>query len=302
MTAPYVWKKKPKELRVYPNAVNFVKYIAMNPCADPFPVLVETFLPAFLQLWISLSILDAEDVAIEQMRTFPRYGPGVKYRRGSKHLSRKGTPEKPLHRTKLPPWDGARNPYAKSFTTFLFYLTGPLEKIGFAMLFYNAGDRFFYNWTYMLKARRYCTADPNLGPFQRRMGTGVVLFSTSGVSITLAELIQNRGGWANGPESVRLPGSRRYRIILSGEFRSTATNLPGCILHLRATIFGGFFLNEYSEPTTLNNETWTNMFVTADLDATFLVGSDLGWFTTSESAPVGPADARNVIVTAFALA
>jgi len=299
--APHVWKKKPKERRVYPSAQNFVKYIAFNHCADPFPLLVQTFIPCFLQLWISLSIWDLEDVALERLRQYPRYSPSGGPKRGSKHLSRKGTKVEPLHRRVLAGYQGPKHPYAKTLTTALFYISGPLEKIGFAMLLYGASDRFFYNWTYLLKQRRYCTSDPNNGPLQRSLSSDVVLFNIGESPLALPTLIQNRAGWTGNAFGHQLPGSKRYQCILSGEFRSFADQLPNCILRMNFTWLGLTIKVADSEPTTLNSESFTPMMVETTFDASLLVSVNVDWMTTNPLAPVGVADARNCLLTIYGI-
>jgi len=299
--APHVWQKKQHERRVYPSAQNFVKYIAFNHCADPFPLLVETFIPAFLQLWVSLSIWDLEDVALERLRSYPRYSPSGTAKRGSNHLSRKGTKTEPLHRRVLAGYEGVKHPYAKTLTTFLFYLTGPLEKIGFAMLLYGASDRFFYNWTYLLKQRRYCTSDPNAGPFQRKLSSDVVLFNMGESPLALPDLIQNRAGWTNSAFNITVPGTRRYQVILTGEFRSFADTLPGCILRINFTALSITWLVADSEPTELNSRDFTPMMVQAQFDASLLVNVNIDWMTFNPLAPVGVADARNCLITIYAI-
>jgi len=301
MAAPHVWTKHKKSLRVFPNAVNFIKFIAMNPCANPFALLVETFIPAFLMLFITISSMEWEDVAIDQLRTYPRYGPGRPASRGFRHMSRKGTASQPLHRKVLSGFAGPEKPYTKTLTTALYYITSPLEKLGFAMLLYGATDRFFYNWTSMLKQRRYCTADPAKGPFQRSKANDVVLFNIAESVVSLDTLIQNRAGWSNNPFGITLPGSQSYQVIFSGEYRSFADTLPGCMLLINRTWAGLFTATTRSDPVTLNKDSYTAMSVQTTINAELLTSVFVDWSTENPLAPIGPADARNQLVTIWAL-
>ena len=48
--------------QLFPKAANFAQEIVVNGCARPWFVYVKTFVPAFLKLWLTLAILDLEDI------------------------------------------------------------------------------------------------------------------------------------------------------------------------------------------------------------------------------------------------
>ena len=82
--------------RLFEGQINFVKFLQFHPCADPMPILVETFFPCALRLAIDLYLYDAEDVAREVMRGYPKGGVGKPAARGLRHSFKKGDKDKPM--------------------------------------------------------------------------------------------------------------------------------------------------------------------------------------------------------------
>ena len=105
----------------YPKTQNFIRSQLMNPCAKPWWVWVETFLPAFLNLVIVVSLLDINDAIRAR---------GKKISAGSKMASGRGRGGKRVIVIKGIKIEIER--YQQKGLRTLLIVTQPLEFIGLA--------------------------------------------------------------------------------------------------------------------------------------------------------------------------
>lgn len=199
---------------------NFIKTIVTHPCADPWFVLIETFLPAALKLGWTLTAPDWEDILRGYAEGYARLGKGG---RGG----RKGH----APRVQLPV-RGPVLPYQVSnlLRTTLF-ITKPLETLGWWWLVWNATDEFWSDWNSLLLHNAYCTADPTTGPLQQYSNDLNVFFSPGQQSAGLPLIEQDRAGWAHNAFGCNVPGGA-YAVVFTAQWTRDASlgELPGCKL------------------------------------------------------------------------
>lgn len=194
-----------------PNTANFIHEFQYNSCSRPFWVYAATGIPAFLELWLTLSILDLEDLA--RMKGFnisnkalapSRRGP----RRGGLVLPR-----------------GVRLPserYAALGLRTLLIVTIPLEIIGFTMLAYYATDRFFYRWTSLLENIK-CKGEAFT--LMRNNSDFGVFPNSVGGAIALTEVLSTAPIYSDGSFSTGVPLGV-YNVYLALEIDGVAPSNP----------------------------------------------------------------------------
>lgn len=164
-----------------PGAANFFEEVVYDGCSRPFWVYLKTGLPAFIELWFTLSILDFEDIV--RSRGFSESGKDLgKGRRGRRHGG-----------LKLPKGDSAPiKRYDALGLRTLLILTIPLEVVGFGLLLYHATDQFFYRWTSLIEQIQCSGASNTL----MRSGTDVqVIASHAGRAVALPQVVNVTGSW-----------------------------------------------------------------------------------------------------------
>lgn len=182
----------PEPSQIFPNEINFIKTIVAHPCARPWYVWVETFLPAFLLLFLTVQLFDVEDAIRAHGEMITRDKKGGKKKR---------------HTGKVPT-GGARtrtNRWSQGALKTLLVVTKPLELVGFTWLLYSAVDQFFFNWQTLLEKSTFCEQPIESGPMQRVRGVGFISFVEFGSTIIMTSLRQNRGAWATNVFTVELP-------------------------------------------------------------------------------------------------
>ena len=175
-------------------ANNFLKQVLVNDCARPWYVYVETFVPAFIELLITVHFFDLEDL-MRARAQFVAGTPGSGPKRGMKHTRKqraKVTATRPQRAFRA----GLRT---------LLVITAPLEALGFAYLLYFASDRFWQNWTSLIMKSEFCLQPINAGPVSRSRGAGTIGILTSCDATPMPVLEQNRPGWGTNAFHVELP-------------------------------------------------------------------------------------------------
>lgn len=186
-----------------PGTTSFMKSILYHRCARPWYVYVETSIPALIELVITVTIPDFNDLVRARGEGIVSAKPGPGGRR-KRHLARPVLGSRKTEKEK----------YARGGLKFLLTITKPLEFIGFTFLLYFAIDRFFYNWQIALDNTRYCTEEIPTGPLIRS-GSGFRAFpSGAGGLFQLVTLEQNRAGWGSTNVGCDLPEGV-YSVILA---------------------------------------------------------------------------------------
>lgn len=282
--------------RFLPGTKNFVETVMFHPCADPMPLLVQTFFPAALKMAFTLYTFDLFDIAQNRLRDYPRLRmPRTPSRAGS-HLAKKKEPKRAFSRRLIDAHKGVYHPYAKTLTSFLFYLTWPLERLGLAILLYNAVDDFFYDWQYLLIEAGYCTFPANTGPLVRYTTEGSQIFPIGDAPVSCVTLEQNRASWPSTATAVTVP-TGTFTVIFSMDVKSVGAYLGGIYLQVGISLGGVTPFYEQSAPAFVNNETWTPIFVTATFTNNLFAFAQIEWKAGSFAAPVGLCEFKNARVT-----
>jgi len=264
-------------IKLFEGQTNFVKFLRFHPCAEPLPILVETFFPCFLQMAIDLYIIDEQDVAMNTLKEYPRYGKGKAAARGQRHSFKKEKSGKQLTRRQVKNVPFLHKPIIKGTTTFLYNVAAPLEKIGFVMMFYSAVDKFFYNWTTLLAHRGYCELPAFTGPLQRSANAGAQIASPGGNPVSMPNLLQNRGAWpSNATGAGLLPGE--YTVIWQAKVKNnTTTYMPGLRLKLSQGSFPIALNVEHSDPVDIAPGDEADLVLSCVIDFPVFVLNGIWW-------------------------
>jgi len=211
--------------------MNWVKYILTHRCADPYFVLLETFLPAFVAMMYNLTLPDWKDI----LRDFAE-----KYERGGFGRSGSGVIKSHISRGKTVAKRGPE-PYGRfNGLRLTLFLTQPQETIGWWISVYSESGLFWKRWQTLLEQQRYCT-DDRPGPFQRTDPAAAYAFNPTEGAVLLDFLEQNRDGWANNNVFVSLPPGE-YIAIFVCQIDPNFSNLAqqDCYLWLQPSDFGLF--------------------------------------------------------------
>jgi len=257
---------------LFPKAQNFVADIVVHGCARPWFIYVTTFVPAFLQLFLTITILDLEDLLRDYAKqiTRPRAGSG----RQTTHRY------KPSLRQDL----RTTNRWSQKGLKTLLIVTEPLEIIGFAWLLYGASERFFYNWQSALEKSVFCEDSGQAGPFQRsRPPGGNLVINQTGAAVPCVSLDQNRSEWSNTVIRVDLPRGQ-YTAIFSVSIAGPLGGITGVRAQMRLTGSLG--------PTVVQGGSgdldWMeqgDFIVSADF--TLFIGGSAVWELAGPAVPVG---------------
>lgn len=283
---------KPKQLRVLPEVQNFAKFIMTHPCADPFPILVETFFPAALQFAMMIYIPQWEDIAMLRFQEYPRYGKGRSPLRAGSHASRKEKKGKPISRALAPNQGFTANKYVAGLTTFLHYFVGPIETIGLWWTVFEATDKFAYTWQTLLEQREYCSGNPNSGPLQLYNPSGTQLFTSTGAVSALPVTLQNRAGWGHTPFDAGLPVGQYYGWF-SISVKAVNNAIPNAWVQIDVVSIPGINRTFKGANTTISAEVWTDLIVTFYFDAPLAVTNAINWSCWQGQTGTGPCDMRD---------
>jgi len=179
-------------LELFRKQANFIKTFLVHPCARPWYIWVQTFVPSFIKLLITVNLFDIEDLIRGHGEDIVREKGG---RGGKKHTPRIKTQGQP---TRADRWS------QKGLKTLLV-VTSPLEKIGFTWLIFSAVDQFFYDWQTLLELSDFCNSPIESGPLQLSRGPGFVSIVIGFIPVILNIEPQNRAGWPHSTLSANVP-------------------------------------------------------------------------------------------------
>jgi len=276
-------------IKLFPKANNFIKYMVSHPCAEPWSVLAETFVPCFLKFAATVYFFDINDIAIERLRQIDDFTSAPRKKRGKKWGRTRAVRDIMAGKSFV---TKAVNPYSRinsGLTKTLLTVSAPLEPIGFIWLMYSATDQFFYDWTTLLQYRDYCSSNPSTGPLQRNQPVGSGLFNTSRPSLAFQFLIQNRGGWSSTQVGAVLPANS-YVAIFSLEAKTNFGTITNAYLWLELRVAGVLVGSWESPRVTINQDDWTGIICNAEFNSKLAFSSDIAWGMGSDDAPVGACD------------
>ena len=276
----------PTGLGFFPKAENFAHEIVVHGCARPWFVYVETFVPAFLKLVLTITFLDLEDI----LRDFAKIEARQKLTSGGRGYGHRYKPTVSQQATRM-------QRYSQKGLKTLLIVTEPLEIIGFAWLLYAAGDQFFYDWQLLLERSVFCSDSGVGGPFQRsRPGGSNIGVLPEGVITPLPTFEQNRAEWTNTSISVSLPfGS--YRAFFTVTVHGPNGGISGVQAQLRLPFGSGLFIR--SEPADIAEGQTATLL--AEGEFFVAIGGNLVWELKGPAVPVGLlCDGGHVIVMAQA--
>ncbi len=179
-------------IELFKNEANFIKSIILHPCARPWYIWVETFLPAFLKLLITVTLFDIEDAIRAHGESIVRDRKGKKSKRHTPRIKTTGQPR-------------TVDRWAQKGLKTLLVVTEPLEKIGFTWLLFSAVDEFFYDWQTLLELSDFCNSPIESGPLQLARGPGFVSFVVGFIPVILNINLQNRGSWPHTTLGASIP-------------------------------------------------------------------------------------------------
>lgn len=259
---------------IFEREANFIKFMLTNPCARPWYVYVETFIPAFLELLFTVAILDINDIIRSHGQKIASEG-GKKAGRGGRHTPRIAA-------------TGGKTPverYMQKGLKTLLIVTQPLENIGYAWLLYSAVDEFFFDWQTLIEEAPFCTQPIESGPLSRSRGGGFIFIFPAGFPIIMTTLTQNRAGWVTGELFADVPQGH-----ISYFFAATIGSPPGGItgVSIRLKIVDAFGTRYQATPEQDIPEHGLRDFVISD---TFFVptggGAHVQWELVGPNVPVG---------------
>lgn len=261
-------------VEIYPGTRNFIKTQIMNPCAKPWWVWVETFVPAFVKLFITVVILDLNDALRARGKKISA-GAGMRGGRGrgaKRSIKVIGVP------IEIERWQqrGLRT---------LLVVTQPLEWIGLAWLLYAATDRFFYDWQTLLEDSGYCKTSDALGPLTRRRGPGFISLVEGGVPVILPVLEQNRASWGSSSTGAGLPFGH-FTAVFALTVVGPLFGVSGLWIQLRSSFFG---IDEISRSETLRlgQDAVGDLTVSHNFSYSTFAGGALTWEIGGATVPIG---------------
>lgn len=249
------------ELLKIPGTRNFMKTMIFHGCARPMYVYIETFVPAFIDLFILLSLGDAEDILRAYAQALAGERPSGRRRHGTKR-GEKRVPARP---------SGAAVTSRKGLIHIL-KITTPLEAASFIFLAVAGADRFFMDWQALIESAPFCTNPQSTGPFSRTDPASSLTVRDFGQGFGYDTLEQNRGNWANNGVSVTIPGGH---IFITADLIGQAGlfGMQRGALGLKLTV-GGQTKNIIGDFQTLQPGEKTTLTVT--WRGTVPIGANLG--------------------------
>jgi len=277
---------EPEKIQFFPHAQNWIKYMISHPCAEPWSVLIETFLPCVLKFAATIYLFDINDMAVERLRQIDAAATG-RTARSLRKFSWEKRPGKVLSGKPLSKIGTfSYKASVMAATKAILTVAEPLEKIGFIWLVYSASDQFFYDWTSLLQYRNYCGSPEFTGPLTRIEASGSYLFSIGGSVAHINTLTQNRGGWSNTNVAATVPAAN-YFVMFKTRAKTLSGTIPDAYLMLEASVSGVTIKQYKGDKVALNSETFTDLLIGAEINQSLFVSSTIGWYTASDSAMVG---------------
>lgn len=257
-----------------PQAANFMKNLVFHPCSVPFTIWVETVVPAFIWMVITVNLWDANDIirnsgeAITQDKT--KGG-----RKGKTHLIKYAMNGK----------DGNVQGKAQLGLQGVLKLTAPLERIGYTMLLYFATEQFFYNMNSALYDFEFCGRPPSEGPYQANTIENGVTSTGTVQTLFLPIVTQNRGNWPAGAAFVSLVFGR-YDVLIeltyNNDFQGDMTVEVGFTLEQ-----AGLLEFNWSQEIVIKPGQDGTVILHKNIRISAFTGGVLRWTRRSTARPVG---------------
>jgi len=261
-------------LGIFERQANFIKFMLTNQCARPWYVYVETFLPAFLELLFTVTLLEIDDLIRSHGQKIVNEG-GQKGGRGGKHSPKiKST--------------GAKTPverYMQKGLKTLLVVTQPLENIGYAWLLYSAVDEFFYDWQTLIEKAPFCEQPKESGPLSRSRGQGFITILPGGFPIIMTNLTQNRASWVNNTISAEIPQGQ-ISCLFAATIGSPPGGITGVYIRVKVTdAFRTYFID--SEPSDIPEGGIRDFIVSAQFFVATGGGAAVSWELVGPAVPAG---------------
>lgn len=263
-------------IRFAPKARNFMLDIVANPCARPWYVYVETFVPAFINMLLTVAILDLSDwfrrASVESLDVDTRT---QRQRVGGGHFVKWNVPDEP---------DAARKVSRLGLATVL-KVTMPLEIIGFSYLLYSQTDKFYYNWGTLLSEQPFCQNAPITGPLSRTDPPSQVLTSPTGQGFGYNTLEQNRAGWFTSPLTAVVT-ARLIDVVATIRVKRNFSTLQGVRLGVSIR-FGGDPKVFLSPPVDVGTEQFVDLVVRGQRNQSNDFPAGVEWFLVGPASGTG---------------
>lgn len=254
--------------------VNFMNQLIFHPCSRPFYAYVVTFIPAFIEAFLTTRVLDLEDIFRDKARDFA--GAGSRASRRSLRHTRKmlfhpdgGKAERISHR---------------ALVTALKW-SQPLENLGYKLLVIGAADQLFYRWTSLLEIFTFCNAPFATGPLSRTRTPGSTPISPVGAALALPIEEQDRANWSSTGVSAGTPAGL-YFFAFNATLSSKAGTLQGVSLRVEHSGAIGFQDSE-SEEQDLHENQPTDFILTGYVVGPFGGGITWTWQVVGPLVPIG---------------
>ena len=251
---------------------NFIKSLITHPCARPWFVYAETFLPAFLKLLITVVLFDVEDALRAHGESIVRDRHAKK---GKRHTKKMKVQNKGINVAR----------YAQKGLKVLLIVTEPLEKIGFAWLVFSAVDQFFYDWQMLLQKSDYCVDRGQSGPLTLARGPGFISIVIGFVPVILNITEQNRPGFTHTAIGADIPHGA-WHCLFALTVKGPIGGVSNVIIRVRTPGALGADTTE-SEPLALAHDEEGSMVVKHDFFLPLVGGGSLTWEIGGETIPAG---------------
>jgi len=257
-----------------PNTGNLVKKLVFHECSVPFQVYVETFVPCFVKMVITILLWDIGDLirgsAVSQAEKPLKRG-GRKRHMKSRRVS-----------SRYAPTQGTRS---QNGLNHVLTWTEPLEKIGYAMLLYGATEQFSADWTSLLYNFEFCGKPESEGPLQRHNDPKHTVSTGTTQNLELENIDQNRASWPTSQYNVNVPFGH-YSVTLTATFSSNS----GTPWYAQVGVdcpFSSIVGINWSEAQQLSEPGKVQCQLNLELFIPVITGSEIRWYTRSSPIPVG---------------
>lgn len=275
----YYWKGNIKQPQPFahgfaPNAANFVHKLIFHECSVPLQVYIETFIPAFIDMVLFITIPYFDDI----VRSAGEAIAGDPVKRGSRkhrHTALSLLPE---------PDDKPTNRAQQGLRTVLRF-TQPLETIGYVFLLYAGTERFFYNWNSMLYGFTHCGKPPSEGPLTRHSDPTALPIGPGAEPLFMNIVDQNRANWPTTNQVVTVPRGH-YQVTVEATFKSRAISDSNVQILIRAP-FSIPFDGYESGYITLEPGGTGSCVMSAHVYFPLLTGGTIQWLYQGDAVPVG---------------
>jgi len=257
-----------------PATFNLIKKLVFHECSVPFQVYVETFIPCFVKMVLTIIVPQSDDIFRAQAEGMVADRFGRSGRRRS-HMSL----------VPLATVEGPAATKAAQGLKAILALSAPLETIGYGMLLYGATEQFAHDWTSLLYNFQHCARPPSTGPLQRHATQYSSVAPGVPFPIFLNVLDQDRAGWGSSNQICPVPFGH-YSVTLEATFTSQAITDSEVEVLIEAPLA---FTTQprKSGRITLSPGGTGSCCVQADLFFPAVSGGSIQWLFDGDAVPVG---------------